>query len=82
MSDVESPPDDLEDDGLLPTEQPTVNAASTTTHARQRTSALIKREKIRQFWSSVLRDPVVITPETTVRQVMAVDPAGRESTAV
>jgi hypothetical protein len=52
------PPDDIEDDGTLPTEQPTVDAANVTTHARQQTKAIVRREKIRQFWSTALRDPI------------------------
>jgi hypothetical protein len=57
MSDDELHPD-IQDDGSLPTEQPTVDAANATTHARQKTRAVIEHEQVRAWWSNALRHPV------------------------
>lgn len=58
MNDDKPLPDELEDDGTLPTEQPTVDAASQTTLARQQRRQAITLEKVRGFWSMVLRDEI------------------------
>jgi hypothetical protein len=58
MADEDPPPDDPEDDGSAPTEQPTSDAVKATTARRQRVKQLTEWEQARQFWSRSLRDPV------------------------
>lgn len=57
MTDELRPADDDDDDGA-PTEQPTTDATKATSAKQQRIKQLTDREKAREFWSRVLRDPV------------------------
>jgi len=54
MSDDEIQADDEEE--AAPAEQPTVDAGSASNLRKRQTRAIVEREKVRRFWSSVLRD--------------------------
>jgi len=57
MSNEDLHPDDEEDDGTFPAEQPTVDATKSTTAHKQRVKQISEHEKLCAFWSSVLRNP-------------------------